>query len=244
MPRIRIGLLLLLTACLLPAASCKKKGIDLNTIKIATVDFHTTSGQGAHYRITYDTHNSVDSIIGTGTGTSAGTNTLAVFTYVGSSFNITDAQGNPYFVAAATNGLILKVEKYDTMIMTYKGNQLDELDFKVPSSTPPYYLVTGVPYYWANGDITSYGVAGANSAYKYNSSRSGQVGDAIRINDFLTYGRPYKLTSHLPTELSYTHGGEQYFYTFDGNGRISTFMKVVSGSGAPNDTSEYAYTYY
>ena len=243
----KITLFLLVIICTLSAVSCKKKkGLNLSTIKIATVDFNETDGHGYHYRITYDTYGNVDSIIATGTGAAAGDNPISKFTYLGSSFRITDGWGDSYFVYANTSGMILEVQKYDTLLMTYKGTQLDELDYKIPNTTaPPYYTINANTYEWNNGDITTFGPPhGAVDSYSYNNGRSGQVGDAIRIGDFLTYGRPYKLTAHLPVEMKYAHGSQQYFYTFDGNGRISTFTRVISGSGAPNDTSVYTYSYY
>ncbi len=241
-----ISLLSLLVICALCVLSCKKKkGLNLSNIKIATVDFHESDGHGYKYRITYDTYGNVDSIIANGTGAAAGDDPISKFTYLGSSFRITNKMGESYFVYANTAGMILEVQKYDTMLMTYNGTQLDELDYKLPTSTPPYYTINAYTYQWSNGDIATFGLLhGAADTFSYNDSRSGQVGDALRIDDFLVYGRPYKLTSHLPVEHKYTNGKQQYFYTFDGSGRISTFTRVISGSGAPNDTSEYTYTYY
>ena len=242
----KIRSFLLITLCIFLAVSCKKKkGINLSTIKIATVDFTQTGGVAYHYRITSDTYNTVDSIVSTGGGVDTGNNAISKFTYIGSSFRITDAQGLSYFVDANTSGMILEVQKYDTILMIYNGSQLAELDYKTPISTPPYYTIDATTYQWNNGDITTYGLPhGVVDSYLYNYGRSGQEGDAGRINDFLMYGRSYKNTAHLPVQLKYANGKENYFYTFDSNGRISIFTKVISGSGAPNDTSAYIYSYY
>ncbi len=228
------------------AASCKKNaGLNFNAVKIASVDYYRSGGTVYHYRITYNAFNTVDSIVTTGGGTDTGTNSFSVFSYTGSSFLITDQQGLSYGVYANTNGMILEVLKTDTMLMTYNGNELTELDYKSPSNTPPYYIINAVTYNWRGGDIISYGPSqGAMDSVYYDPRHIGQVGDALRIDDFLTYGRSLTSTADLPAELKYANGKEDYYYTFDGQGRISTLRKVISDNNSPNDTADYIYKYY
>jgi hypothetical protein len=204
------------------------------------------SGVRHHYRITYDLNNNVSSIVSIGGGVDTGHKGFLGFTYIGSSFRITDQDSLSYFVDAYSNGLIFKVEKYDTLLMIYEGTEIGRLDYKIPSSTYPYYTITSDAYEWHDGDlVTQTKQAGGADSFYYDLSRSGQAGDAQRIGDFLTYGRSYTPTKHLADEKKY--GGtwrEEYLYKFDGSGRISQFTKVINGSGSPNDTIIYGYTYY
>ena len=226
--------------------SCKKKaGLNLSTIKIAAIDYYRSGGIAYHYHITYDTYNNVDSIISVGGGTDTGSNSFEVFTYTGSSFQITDQQNYSLLVYANTNGMILEIQKTDTMLMKYTGSELAELDYKSPSTTYPYYTITATDYQWNNGDITTFGPShGVVDSYFYDLGHSGQVGDAMRIDEFINYGRSYTNSSHLPVQLKYSNGKENYYYTYDSEGRISTFMKVITDNGSPNDTTDYIYRYY
>ena len=226
--------------------SCKKKkSLNLSTIKIATVDYADIGGGRFHYRFTYDRYNNVDSIITVGGGTDTNTYSFAQFTYIGSSFTITDPNGFYYTVDANTNGQIIEVLKTDTLLMKYNGNEIAELDNKLPSNTYPFYIIDSTNYYWNNGDIAAYSKSGVVDSYYYDNGHSGQEGDALRIDQFITYGRSYTNTNHLPTKLSFLGAWrEQYFYHFDGEGRISQLTKVINGGSSPNDTQTYAYTYY
>jgi hypothetical protein len=226
--------------------SCKKKtNLNLSTIKIAAIDYRRSGGIVYHYRITYDAYNNVDSILNTGGGTDTGSNSFNVFTYTGSSFLVTDQQNLSYQVYANTSGLILEILKTDTILMTYNGKQLAELDYKSPSSVYPFYTVTATTYQWNNGDIITFGPPqGVVDSYFYDLRRSGQVGDALRIDEFINYGRSYNNTSHLPVQLRYSNGRENYYYTYDSQGRISSLMKVISDNNSPNDTADYLYRYY
>ncbi len=227
------------------AVSCKKKGLNYSTIKIATVDYRRNSGVAYHYRITYNSFNSVDSIVKIGGGTDTGTNTFSVFSYTGSSFRISDQQGLSYLVLANTKGQILQIHKVDTILLTYEGNELTGIDYKAPSSVYPYYVISSFVYHWRNGDFVTISTPlGAVDSIYYDNSRGGQIGDAMRIDNFLAYGRSFTSTNHLPSQLKYANGKQDYYYTFDGDGRISKLTKVISDNSAPSDTSEYIFRYY
>ena len=220
--------------------SCKKKSnINLSTSKIATVNYSESGGIRKHYFITYDMYNNVDSIGMLGGGTDTGSNGYEKFTYVGSSFTITDQGNNSYTVDANTNGQILKILLIDSITMAYNGTQIVEVNYAYPS-----YDYT---YLWDNNnDIAGFSLnGGVVDSYYYDLSHSGQEGDALRIDNFLQYGRSYISTSHVADELEY--GGtwiEEYMYTYDNTGRISQLTKVINGGSSPNDTETYAYTYY
>ncbi len=226
--------------------SCRKKSnLNLSTIKISAIDIYRSGGYTNHYHITYDIYNNVDSIVNIGGGTDTGSNSFEVFTYTGSSFSIKDQQNYSLLVYANTNGMILEIQKTDTILMTYNGNELAELDYKSPSNVYPFYSLSATTYQWNNGDIVTFGPPhGVPDSCYYDLRRSGQVGDAGRIDEFINYGRSYTSTSHLPVQLKYANGQEDYYYTYDSQGRINTLTKVISDNVSPNDTSEYIYKYY
>jgi len=227
--------------------SCKKKSNSNPpaNIKLALID---VSHQGAikHYRIVYDVYNNVDSIVRTGGGADTGSNGFEAFNYVGSSFSITDQTGNSFTVDANTNGQIFKVLVTDTLTMTYNGTELTELTTKILSPTYPFYSLVSTNYLWGSGDIVSATTASTTDSIAYNTSKSGQIGDALRIDAFLTYGRSYIVTSHLP--IDFTSSGnwvEHAFYQFDSQNRLSQFLKVLNNNGASADDSTfYNYQYY
>ncbi len=232
---------IVIIACLY---SCKKKGgaVPFSNQKIATIDY-TYLGEIQHYRIVYDQYDNVDSIVWVGDGTITGTGGYKTFSYFGSSFSITDNSGNSFVVDANTNGMILEILQADTLIMHYNSsNQLVKLDNKIGSTTPPYYTITSTNYTWVNGDMTNFGPAGTGNAYYYDMSKSGQPGDVLRINDFISYGRSYIKTTNLPRGLiNSADTAESYSYQFDNMGRISELIKV---NVSTNDTEFYAYKYY
>jgi hypothetical protein len=227
--------------------ACKKKNNSgsSGTIKLALID---VSHQGAvvHYRIVYDAYNNVDSLVTIGGGTDTENNGYKVFNYFGSSFSIKDQNSNSFTVDANTSGVILEVLIVDTLIMTYSGNELTELATKSPSATYPFYSLVSTTYLWANGDIVTATSPTGTDSVDYNTSKSGQIGDAFRIDEFLLYGRAYTETSHLPTD--FTSSGvwaEHFFYQFDGQNRISQFLRVLNNNGlVPDDSTFYNYQYY
>ena len=230
------------------AFSCNKGTmLNLDTVRIATVAYSESGGgTGAarrlNYTISYDNYDNVDSIHIIGGGTDTGENDYITFNYVGSSFVINDQINGSLMVDANTNGQIIKLLLIDTISMTYNGNELTQLTYAQPSYT--------YTYQWNNGDIANYMINGGGGAadtnyYYYDQTRLGQAGDALRIKNFLQYGRSYITTTHLPDELYYSGGWEQeYLYTFDNQGRISELTWVTKVTGSANDTETYAYTYY
>jgi len=242
----KLAVVLLLLAMIAIALSCKKnKGVQpISNLKIAYVDkYH--AGSVLHYRFVYDSYNNVDSTIIVGGGTDTGTTNFMAFMYYGSFFSITTAYNGAYDVDVNSNNLISEVPLYDTLLMTYNNNELTEQDIKSPITTPPYYSIAATDYTWANGDIASYTNQGISYTLDYNQSRPGQLGDGWRIDLFLSYGTSYIQTTHLPTDIM--NGAawvEKYFYQFDGQGRISQFIRTQNnnGSGA-DDTTIYNYQY-
>jgi len=230
------------------AVSCKKGPMpNLGTIKIATVTKTESGGSRYYYHISYDAYNNVDSIGIIGGGNDTGYFDYLTFNYVGSSFVKKDYQNGSVFVDANTDGQIIEVQTLDTLIMTYNGSELTELEYKLPIPGGTSCVLDSNIYLWNDGDLTGYKYdTGVVDSYYYDLTRSGQIGDAMNIDLFLQYGRSYFSTVHLPDELSYRGVWiEEDLYTFDSQGRINQLMKVInSGSGSPNDTTTYLYTYY
>jgi hypothetical protein len=235
-------LLALAAGCLF---SCKKKANDnpTGTIKLATVDI-ANSGNRYHYHVVYDASNNVDSITMVGGGLDTGHYGFEKFSYFGTSYSITDQTGFSYTVYANSNGMIIKVLLHDTLNMFYKGVELTQLDIVTATTTYPYTTKSSTVYSWANGDVSSISSPAGAFTFDYNQGKTGQVGDPFRIDDFLTYGRPYLKTSHLPTDkIQNGTWTEKYYYEFDGAKRISKLMKVKNLTSG-NDTVSYYYSYY
>jgi hypothetical protein len=227
------------------ASSCKKKGVTPVSVKIAAIDMiHLQSI--IHYRVVYDAVNgNVDSIINVGGGTDTGYNGFRKFDYHTTSYMVTDQNNHYYNVWINSDGSIIEILTTDTLLMKYNGTQLFELDVKSPSINYPYYTFTKTNYYWQSGDITILVTSTANDTIDYDNGRSGQQGDAMRIDQFLAYGQSYTKTTHLPKDKK-SNGQwiERYFYEFDGSNRATQFMKVQNNYGsAPDDTVIYNYRY-
>jgi hypothetical protein len=233
-----ISCLMIFTTIATCAVSCKKKKNDnpFSNAKIYTVDL-TQYGATEHSRIVYDSYNNVDSIITIGNGVYR----FKKFVYFGTSYSVTDENNNVFTLLANSNGMILRVLLTDTLSMLYNGSQLAELDYKSPSPNYPYYTTSSVSFTWTNGDVAIMG----SQTYNYDLSRSGQPGDAIRIGQFLSYGRSYIKTNHLPTVLRNTASdtAEKYFYQFDSQGRINQLTKLINISTGAYDTTIYVYGY-
>jgi len=224
--------------------------VNLGTVRIASVYKIESTGGRHHYYIGYDSFNNVDSIGIIGGGTDTGYADYVTFNYVGSSFVINDHQNGSLMVDANSSGQIIKVLSIDTMIMFYNGSELTEIERKLASINPPGYALDSTIYTWNGGDLIGYKVdTGVVDSYYYDLTRTGQIGDALNIENFLTYGRSYFSTVHLPDELSFRGVWiEEDLYQFDGQGRISELMRVINGTtngtSSPNDTTTYVYTYY
>ncbi len=220
------------------ALSCKKKKNDnpYGNQKITSVDL-TQYAATTHYRIVYDRYNNVDSIVATGNGLFG----FKKFVYIGSSYSVTDEYGNSFVVDADANGTVLKILKTDTLSMIYQNGELAELDTKSPSVSYPFYVISSLYFTWSGGDMATIG----SQIYDYNGGRNGQPGDALRIDQFLAYGRSYIKTNHLVADLknNATDTAEKYFYQFDDLGRISQLLKLQKASVGVYDSSLYVFGY-
>jgi hypothetical protein len=234
-------LLLFLFVLLCAAAACKKKSLNTAAIKIATIDY-SHDGQLQHYSIFYGAYNSVDSVGITGAGSAAGHNGFNVFHYIGSSYTITNETNNVTTVYANTAGVILDVmNTSDSLSFIYSGNQLAQLyDWSYATNS----LLSTAQYTWTNGDVSAIYTGSSTQTYDYNTGKPGQIGDPTRVRQFIAVGLPYTKTSHLPTDM-YVNGTwqEKYYYTFDGEGRISQ-LQLVTNTAPTTDTAVYQYTYY
>ena len=221
---------------------CKKKKNDnpLADLKIASLDvsYHNAI---THYRFVYDAGNNIDSII-----TSGSRQGYQKMNYLGYTYTITDNNGHVVTVATNTDGSLSRIVNIDTTTFTYSGNLLWQIGTTSQSYTYPYYVKSTDTYYWNNGDVSSVKLSNNSTRkYDYNMSQSGQVGDPIRIDQILQYGKTYLKTSHLPVDLLYNGSWvEKYFYALDGNGRIRTMTRIENyGTGTSYDTVIYDYKY-
>jgi hypothetical protein len=237
--------ILLWLTCTFAACHKKSNNNPFGSSRIATVVV-SHADYAYNYRVVYDASNNVDSIILTGSGTAAGTTGFKAFTYVGSSFTITDQAGTTT-VYANGSGQILKVLETDTLSMLYNGSQLAELDTWMPSLAYPYYTITKERFTWTGGDLTGDSGSGSGAyTYDYDNSKAGQPGDAWRIFEFLNYGRSFIKATHLVTDKMQSGTWvEKYQYVTDGSGRVTQLAWIGNGNGVvPNDTTVYQYTYY
>lgn len=228
--------------------ACKKSSSNNNPFggsKIATIDY-THNGGGRHYSLFYGAYNNLDSMHWTGIGTSSGSSGYKKFSYFGTSFNIKDETFFTYTVYANSNGQLLKVLVADTLGFSYDGDQIRQMQEYTRTATYPFYKYVTTYYYWKDGDLTSSTIDNVSTNYEYDLTKYGQPGDAIRMSEFLLYGRSYIKTIHLPSQLS-KNGvwTEKYLYQFDGNGRISQMSKISNNLGiTSDDTATFGYTYY
>ena len=245
------------------SSSCAKKPVTkvvvpsapignlLNNFLIATIDAYGKNMNHAplHYRIVYDTNKNVDSIIWSVDPSYV---SFYQFSYSGNKCTTRSdtLPGDNYdlIMGLNSNGTIQYIVNYDSSAMTYTGTELIGTHIYESSSY-------GITYDWFGGDIDDFDYYYSNYGgptnyeykyYYYDVTKTGQVGDAIRIKDFLQYGRPLLLTQHIPTALRSDTGiVEQYFYQYDSQNRITQFI-TVSTDNSPNeiDTMIYVYTYY
>ena len=244
---------LLLLSCIITALySCKKSSNSnpLGGSTIARINLTNSDGEVTYYRIVYDAAHNVDSIVYTGGGIDTGNNGFLKFSYLNSSYTITDRGNNYTYVDINTSLMIDTVTSStssDVIYMQYNnGTQIGAVNTKVLTSTYPYYTINIVDYSYNNGDITNETFASGAYAYTYDAGHSGQLGDPQRISQFLQYGRAYTTSTHLATALNYGSDWlETYSYTFDGSGRISQMTRVVNNtsSGGGTDTLRYNYFY-
>lgn len=238
----------LISGCLLfaviAAHSCKKDNNDSGDPRLVTANVVTTSGN-LHYRMTYDGGNSVDSLILTGSGMSSGRYGYLKFVYYTLSYSVTNESNISFLTLVNKDGNITRLNVADTPSMLYENGRLAELDTKSPSATYPFIIKTSAYPQWTDGDITAIGYTGNIKRYAYDKNHKGQLGDALRIDDFLKYGRPILKSSHVPIAYIYNSDtAEKYLYQYDSQGRISQLSKVVITNTAANDTLVYTYGYY
>ncbi len=238
-------LLILITAFV--GYACKKSKNDnpFGNAKIATAII-SNNGSIENYQFFYGASNNIDSVSITGSGSSYGHNGYLKYSYIGSSWTVTDQNGYGFMVWANTAGQLLKVLVADTLTFTYNNNMLTVQNEYATSATPPYYVNTPTYYTWLNGDVTKTESGTLNQTYTYNTSKNGQPGDPIRIAGFLAYGVSAIKTNHLVTRIANSSTqGKNYAYTFDNKGRISMLVEVVYNNTLnKHDTTTYAYTYY
>ena len=246
-PKLIIYFLLMLA--ITSNTACKKKGTSpLGSSHLLFVNRTNSNGDATYYRITYGAGNNVDSIISTGGGTDTGYKNYLTFTYLNSSYIITDKSNDQTTVHLSSSVTIDSIFYGSSTAYTYiqyNGGQVGAVNDEMPIPAYPYYTLNIYDYTYANNNITAINTTGASQAYDYNMAQKGQLGDPQRIDEFLKLGRTYTASANLATDL-FNNGSwlEKYFYQLDGNGRITLMTRVINNtSGGANDTLRYAYTY-
>jgi hypothetical protein len=230
-------------------AACKKNSSGtIGGAQIIYINYYNNNGDVVHYHITYTTGNNVDSIISTGGGADTGYNNFLSFSYRSSSYLITDANNKQATVDLNTSLQIDTVFSGTGSVATflqYYNGLLGAVNTIVTSGTYPYTATQTATYYYTSGNVTQITGPAGTVSYSYNTGKGAQIGDALRIDQFLTYGRAYTISSDLPVEMDLSNiWQEKYNYIYDGSGRISQFMRVTNNtSGGINDTAWYNYIY-
>jgi len=237
------GLILLI---LLTLFACKKSS-NSNPFADAIIATASVSSGGVteQYTFFYDMYHNLDSVSISSNASSGGQIGYLKYTYIGSSWSVTDENGNSFMVYANTNDQVLKVLIPDTLYYNYSNNLLASLTQYLTITTPPYYVDNVTNYTWKDGDLASTQSGAQTSTYTYNTGKNGQPGDAIRIKGLLYDGVSPIKTTHLPTALAISATqGINYAYTFDSRGRISTLVEdTYDHTLNTHDTTTYAYTY-
>jgi len=227
---------------ILAGVSCKKKKSvnPFTAAGIATVDANY-SGDLFHYNIYYNQDNNVDSIILTQTVAGSVYHGYSKFSYSGNTITVTDDNNGTATFSTNANGMITQIADLavGATAITYNGTEVTEL---------VAYVVDTTKYIWGgNGNIsTGKDNSGNNDTYFFDLKNYGQPGDALRIDDFLSYGRSIIRTNNLPMQIQDANTDElQLFsYTFDGQGRISTLTEKYTENNLVIDSTVYTYTYY
>ena len=235
---------LLLILALASLGACKKKPDNnpFGNALIATASI-TKGGVTQVYQFFYNSHNTLDSVSINNTG--MGQTGYLKYKYIGTSWSITDQNGNSFMVYANSANMILKVLVADTVSFTYSGTQLTERNEYATTLTPPFYTNTRTYYTWQNGDVTKTVTGTESITYTYNAGENGQPADPIRFISFLEYGVSAVKTTHLITNIATsTTAGLNYTYTFDSQGRISLVTEEVYDKTLySHDITTYNFTY-
>ena len=219
--------------------SCKKKKNPdpfINT-RIATVD-EIGGGYSLHTQVYYNQDNKVDSMAVSEVASGSVYSGYRKYIYSGNTCTVTDQDHQSYTVITDGNGLITKVISDGITTMTYSGNELVQMD---DNST---YGTTTTKYTWSHGNLSFSG----DNTYFFDPKRAGQPGDALRIGDFLVYGKYLIRTNNLPTEIKSTNAFalRLFSYLYDSQGRISRYTSKYADAASLTvyDSLVYVYTYY
>jgi hypothetical protein len=221
-------------------AACKKSNDNpLANVRLASVDVTNSSAAVTHYRLFYDKFGQIDSI-----NISGNSNGYKKFAYSSLAYTISDQNYYTYKVTIDANNLVTEMFTTDTPTFIYNGTQLAELDNKILISSYPYFTKKSYYYTWANGDISSITTSGSTESYGYDNTKTGQPGDALRVNNILDYGRPIVKTAHVPDSLvinGVTY--EKFFGKYDGSGRMTRLTMVLYNTNGSTDSTFYDYGY-
>lgn len=217
------------------ATSCKKKD-DEQTCRIVTV----TSNDGTSTEVTNITYNNDGKV---STISQAGSSGYSkVFTYSGSTINITESNGSgtityTYVVTLNSKGNVSTIVETPaggsntyTLTAQYDGNgNLTSLTSQSGGGSPSVTATT-----FTNGDLTTF----TGGSFEYYTDKSFQDGDYIKLQQWLQYGALYIVNKHLVKSSTFGTDVTNFSYEFT-DGRIS---KLTSTGTSGVSTVNYQYS--
>lgn len=239
------SLLVLFSGLLLLSCNRKDQGVNLGNLKFSTIAV-IAGNNVSNYRCVYDSQGNLDSLVYSNIDSGNNNNGYLAFEYA----------TNYYLVHHSTGGTDSIQLNKGNFTYVYQQSTGDSIYFEYNTAgnitkqfihMPVNGAIDSNVFNWGSFDINyiqSY--TSSNPAYyTVNPNIVGQIGDALRINQFLTYGKTYLNTPHLPIFETYVGNVvENYLYKYDASGRISELSVAENfNSGTNMDTIYYKYTY-
>jgi hypothetical protein len=232
-----ITLLIVTAGCIFLSLSCSKKSSNKQTCQIVTVTDQVGSATATTYNLTYDNSGRIS----TEQYGSTGSSTTRVFTYIGSTEEVTTTDGS----SSTTDSIVLNSDglmeaDYFTgggvqsvTIYTYNGTECIKAVTTPNGGTPSTTTLT-----WTNGDLTSLSDGSSTQTYSYNTKPTAQ-GDYFQILQLVNYGAVFIRNTHQIIAFQSGSTIEDFNYTSDNTGKITS----LTGTGGSNvETISYQYT--
>lgn len=236
--------ILLFTIC--TSISCRKQhSSPLNNLRFSKITETNAGILVSGYRIAYTSQGNVDSIISTDSASIG----YLKFQYFNNYYLIKHSTG--YIDSVVTyNGNIIYIGQQstgDTLYFIYDASNRLSQQIIHTYNAGTINSIDTTKYQWGSFDI--YSIQSFTSPvpayYTFNPNITGQTGDALRINQFLSCGRTYLNSPHLPIQETY-YGNPiaNYSYSYDADGRITKLTIAENySSGSYLDTVVYLYQY-
>ena len=178
--------------------------------------------------------------------TDEGQGNINTFTYSGSQIFMTSNDYSNYRDTTTLNKF-----GYVTQLVVNSNPLILYSSYFYTSDTVLNYVVTTSPlikapdtarYVFTDGDLTSLTVGGNTTNYTYYPDKPEQPADLSIYNQIVASGAPSFKNKHLTKSISGNSSSQDYTYTFDAAGKIST-MTVQFVNSQTSGTIIYYYTY-